>query len=487
MRYFRAFSIVLILISLYSCAQNTQNIEELSNKNSEYYYNLGMASLTAGNYAAAIANFKKAILKNEYNYKAYDKIALAYANVGDYKKAIKNIDKSINIKPDYYQAILDKAIILQTTNNIKEAIKTLNICIKNDYCSLRPQAYYQLANIYKSMDNTKEYIKNLNLAILYDRDFNTAKLDLAKAYIKNNMCSDKKIEEKVQYLLDNKEITALDTPNILLLKARCYIQAKEFKKASTLMQKILFKDDIPQKYKDKAIELSKDLIALEYMNNSSMTNPNQNIGFATIKNTNESSNKNSQEHTSSPKKESIPKTQNTPVLKNINQKEEEAKASTNTKNILYYQLGSYDIKEYAKYTYLKAEKYGFKTYMVKNGKSIIVYSEVPQDKLKEFKKIFPFAFEIKDISKLNSLQKLTPKELEQPLYYQLGSYDIKEYAKYTYLKAEKYGFKTYMVKNGKSIIVYSEVPQDKLKEFKKIFPFAFEIKDISKLKKLKGN
>ncbi len=266
--FYIAFILLSSALSIYSCAQNTHNIEELSNKNSEYYYNIGMASLTAGNYAAAIANFKKSILKDHYNYKAYDKLALAYANVGNYKKAIKNIDKALSIKPDYYQAILDKAIILQAEHKTKEAIDTLNKCITNDYCSLRPQAYYQLANIYKSKKDIKDYINNLNLAIIYDRDFSVAKFDLAKAYVDNNMCSKKDIEEKVIYLIDSEKnnIDASSIPDILLLKAKCYMEANKFKEASRLIRRMLFKEDINQKYKDKAIELSKELIKLKYEN-----------------------------------------------------------------------------------------------------------------------------------------------------------------------------------------------------------------------------
>jgi len=262
------------IFSIYSCAQNTHIIEELSNKNSEYYYNIGMAGLTAGNYAAAIANFKKAILKDPYYYKAYDKLALAYANVGDYKKALVNIDKALHIKPDYYQAILDKAIILQAEHKTKEAIDTLNKCIQNDYCSLRPQAYYQLANIYKSKGDTKDYIKNLNLAIIYDRDFNVAKFDLARAYVDNNMCSKPDIEEKVIYLIDSEKnnIGASSMPDMLLLKAKCYMEANKFKEASKLIRKILFNEDINQHYKDKAIELSKELIKLKYENKFSNQN-----------------------------------------------------------------------------------------------------------------------------------------------------------------------------------------------------------------------
>ncbi|ACG57969.1 Tetratricopeptide TPR_2 repeat protein [Hydrogenobaculum sp. Y04AAS1] len=363
---FLSFSI----FSVYSCAQNTHNIEELSNKNSTYYYNIGMAGLTAQNYAVAISNFKKAILKDPNNYKAYDKLALAYANVGNYKKAIKSIDRALHIKPDYYQAILDKAIILQAEHKTKEAIDTLNKCITNDYCSLRPQAYYQLANIYKSKGDTKDYIKNLNLAILYDRDFNVAKFDLARAYVENNMCSKPNIEEKAIYLIDSEKnnIGASSIPDMLLLKTKCYMEANKFKEASKLIRKILFKEDINQKYKDEAIELSKELITLEYVNKNTENPP---ISYA------ESI------------KKSKPKNQNTIV--NNNNKEKE------TKNFYYYQLGVYYIKEYnyAYNIYIKAKKLGFDTYMVKNNKAIIVFAKVPEDKKALFKKEFPFAFKIK--------------------------------------------------------------------------------------------
>ncbi|MGC9287257.1 MAG: tetratricopeptide repeat protein, partial [Hydrogenobaculum sp.] len=52
----------------------------------------------------------------------------------------------------------------------------------------------------------------------------------------------------------------------LLLKAKCYMEANKFKEASKLIRQILFKEDISQKYKDKAIELSKELIKLKYEN-----------------------------------------------------------------------------------------------------------------------------------------------------------------------------------------------------------------------------
>ena len=271
-RYKRPWYCIGLLVLLSSCAQNTKTIEEFSGKNSEYYYNLGMASLTAGNYAKAIAEFKRAVLEDENNYRAYDKLAIAYINVNDYKKAIENIDRAISIKPDYYKAMLDKATILQTHNHTKEAIKTLNQCIKNDLCTLRPEAYYELAHIYKLQNNKKEYIKNLNLAVLYDRNFNVAKLDLAKVYIENSMCNNKNIEEKVMYLLNFQ-----NTPDISLLKAKCLIEAKEFDKASKLIQRMLSQEDINEKYKKEAIAMLKDLIKLKH--EDAFSNKN-NINFA---------------------------------------------------------------------------------------------------------------------------------------------------------------------------------------------------------------
>ncbi len=252
--------LAFIMVGLCSCAQNTKTIQELSNKNPEYYYNLGMAGLSSQNYAKAIANFKKAILKDQNYYKAYDKLAISYINVGDYKKAIENIDKAINIKPDYYQGILDKALILEQKNKNK-AIETLYTCINNDFCDLKPEAYYQLANIYKS--NPKNYIKNLELAILYNRNFQRAKYDLATAYTKNNMCQNKNIEKKVEYLLQDSK-----HPKYELIKAKCYIENKDYKKASKIINKLLSNDNLEQKYKQKAIKFLK-VIILNQVNSSS--------------------------------------------------------------------------------------------------------------------------------------------------------------------------------------------------------------------------
>ncbi|MGC8677917.1 MAG: hypothetical protein ACP5UF_06870 [Hydrogenobaculum sp.] len=44
------------------------------------------------------------------------------------------------------------------------------------------------------------------------------------------------------------------------------MEANKFKEASKLIRQILFKENISQKYKDKAIELSKELIKLKYEN-----------------------------------------------------------------------------------------------------------------------------------------------------------------------------------------------------------------------------
>jgi Tfp pilus assembly protein PilF len=441
-----------------------------------------MAGLTAGNYAAAIANFKKAILKDPYYYKAYDKLALAYANVGDYKKALVNIDKALHIKPDYYQAILDKAIILQTEHKTKEAIDTLNKCIKNDYCSLRPQAYYQLANIYKSKGDTKDYIKNLNLAIIYDRDFNVAKFDLARAYVDNNMCSKPDIEEKVIYLIDSEKnnIGASSIPDMLLLKAKCYMEANKFKEASKLIRKILFNEDINQHYKDKAIELSKELITLEYINKNTENPP---ISYAESTKENKPKNQNKVVTNSNQTKpinvQNVPKPANTSKPNISNNKEKQSKT------FYYYQLGVYYIKEYASDIYIKAKKLGFDTYVVKNNKAIIVFAKVPEDKKALFKKEFPFAFKIKNPQELLSLKMVHVEEAPSFYYYQLGVYYIKEYASDIYIKAKKLGFDTYVVKNNKAIIVFAKVPEDKKALFKKEFPFAFKIKNPQELLRLK--
>lgn len=252
----------LLLFLISSCVQTPKAVEELStDKNSEYYYNLGMAALSSQNYSKAIANFKMAILKYPYNYKAYDKLAIAYANVNDFKNALKNIDKALSIKPDYYEGLLDKASILELSGNTKEAIKTLNKCIDNDLCALKPEAYYNLALIYKN--NPSKYIKNLNLAVLYDRNFEIAKYALAKAYVDYHQCSQKPIEYKVLMLLKDQ-----NNEDANLLKAKCYIEAKDFKKARDIINTITLNQNTKPVYKKEALNLLKQIILEESLSNN---------------------------------------------------------------------------------------------------------------------------------------------------------------------------------------------------------------------------
>ncbi len=383
-----------------SCAQSAHNVQELAYKNSEYYYNEGMASMMAKNYADAIANFKKAILKDQNNYKAYDKLALAYASVDEYNRAIRNINRAMKINPNYYQAILDKAAILQADNQTTEAINTLNKCITNDYCNLKPQAYYQLANIYKSKGDITDYINNLNLAILYYRDFSIARFDLAKAYVDNHMCRNETIEQKVMYLLNNQNTNSeyQNYLEILLLKAKCYIEARKLQQATKLIQTILFKDNIPQQYKKQAINLSKKLIILEYMaryNNS----PQQNIGFApsvpqNIRVTNKTNNIH---NLNTIRQSNNAQATSQPIINNH---------TIQDNGVVYYQLGFDYTRDDAYDTYEKAKQLGFDVYMVQNNKGIIIFAKVPKDKIALLLKYFPTALKILQPQQVLSLKRI---------------------------------------------------------------------------------
>ena len=265
---------LLTLILLSSCAQNAQNVQELSDKNSDYYYNIGMAALTGENYAKAIANFKMAILKYPDNYKAYEKLAIAYADVKDYKKAMNNINKALQIKPDFYEALLDKADILELSGDTNKAIDTLNSCIENDFCSLKPEAYYRLAGIYKANHNQNKYIRNLELAVMYDRNFDTAKFELAKAYVDMKLCKNESIKQKVFSLLQTENTYE----PINIIKAKCYIQARDFEDAKKIIKDIMISESAKPPYKKEAIRLLRKILLQQTNTN---TNGQNSISFPT--------------------------------------------------------------------------------------------------------------------------------------------------------------------------------------------------------------
>lgn len=76
---------------------SSKHLEKKSQKNTEDYYNLGLAYYHNGDIELAIENFKKMIEKNPLNAKAHYTLAWAYYEIDEEKLALEHINKANEI------------------------------------------------------------------------------------------------------------------------------------------------------------------------------------------------------------------------------------------------------------------------------------------------------------------------------------------------------------------------------------------------------
>ncbi len=128
-------------------------------KNSEYYYENGVAEL------------KKAVELNKNNYKAYNALGVAYLAAENFVAAEENFKEAIRIKTDYATAYDNLGTLYYQQGNYEIAQNKFNEAIsRNPYCYT---AYYHLARInakdgeYTTALNALEKVLTINPSFAY--------------------------------------------------------------------------------------------------------------------------------------------------------------------------------------------------------------------------------------------------------------------------------------------------------------------------------
>ncbi len=103
-----------------------------------YYYIRGVIASAHYNYVAALADFKKIIHENLYNYHGiYNEMAKCQYALGAYEEAIYNVNFAINSTTENSEYYLTKANILRALGRSAEALECCNDAInkKSDFTS----------------------------------------------------------------------------------------------------------------------------------------------------------------------------------------------------------------------------------------------------------------------------------------------------------------------------------------------------------------
>ncbi len=173
--------VVLLIVALFvcSCAALSKEEKKSEKASAEDYYHKGMKEFKEGDFAEAVADFKKAVGENNKYFKAYYALGQSYEKLKKAKEAEEAYEAALKIEPKnlparealglnyFHQKKFDDA-----EKHLKEA-RTLKSKI--------PEVYYCLGEIEQREHACKTAIISFKQALKLDPDYMQARNGLKAA------------------------------------------------------------------------------------------------------------------------------------------------------------------------------------------------------------------------------------------------------------------------------------------------------------------
>lgn len=258
-----------------------------------HYYVRGVIACEHFNYSAALADFKKIVNENLYNYHGLHKdIAKCQYALGDYKDAIYNINYAINGDQQNCEYNTIKAQILRASDRADEAVKFCDIALKIN-------ANYTPAIIEKGL-NISDLQKHEQASALYGEAILNEANNPYYLLLKADLL-DKKLNQPndAKYLYERVVEMNFEKTNINSLKGFALLSLNKYDEAIAWIENILQNttdnDGIKNYYgaclysqigdTDKAFECMKTSLQKGYSNyHNWVKNNDTNVNVAPIRN-----------------------------------------------------------------------------------------------------------------------------------------------------------------------------------------------------------
>lgn len=149
----------------------------------ETYINIAASSYAMGQYKDAVDAYRQAIRLDENNAETQYSLGLTFNKLGRTDEEILAYRRAIAIKPDHANAIEKLGLGLFKQKRYGEAA-----AIFEQLKAYKPDAktYNYLAECYIELGKTDEAVESLNSALGYDPDYDKARYNLGRAYLKLN-------------------------------------------------------------------------------------------------------------------------------------------------------------------------------------------------------------------------------------------------------------------------------------------------------------
>lgn len=139
MRILQLVSLLALVLFFAGCA--TVQDEQ---KEADFHYKMGVASLSEGNLQAAFVEFQKTLQLDPGNKDAIVSLGYVYLQFEEFGKAKELFLKAISLDPEFSEAYTYLGVVYIRTHRWKEAIEPLNKALSNVLYQTPGRAFYYL-------------------------------------------------------------------------------------------------------------------------------------------------------------------------------------------------------------------------------------------------------------------------------------------------------------------------------------------------------
>lgn len=228
----RKLTVIVVLISLVSCASSQKKLQQAREKDPQYQYNIGLFYLNSNNMDEAIKYLNRSLALNPRYHLALNALGLAQSMKGNLEEAVKLYLRCLEIVPSFSEARNNLGTVYQELGYIDKAENAFRQVIEDPSYPHKELPYYNLARlsfIRNDMEKALFYVENaIKLSNRFHMGYNL------KGLILENQ---NRLDEAIDCFLQAVKIVPDDVDYNFDL-GEAYFKKGEFNRAGEILEKI---------------------------------------------------------------------------------------------------------------------------------------------------------------------------------------------------------------------------------------------------------
>lgn len=159
----RKLTVIVVLVSLASCASSQKKLQQAREKDPQYQYNIGLFYLNSNNVDEAIKYLNRSLALNPRYHLALNALGLAQSMRGNLEEAVKLYLRCLEIVPTFSEARNNLGTVYQELGYIDQAEAAFSRVIEDPTYPHKELPYYNLARlsfIRGDMEKALFYVEN---------------------------------------------------------------------------------------------------------------------------------------------------------------------------------------------------------------------------------------------------------------------------------------------------------------------------------------